>query len=84
MVGMVNHDQQLPLPNPADWTDAPGAAAILGRSRATVYDMVSRGLLTTHRIGGRSMFWVAEVRGIREALDRLTTVQAARRESVRD
>lgn len=82
MVGMAHNEPTLPLPNAADWTDAAGAAAILGRSRSTVYDMVDRGILNKHRVGTSTLFWRAEVEEIRHSLDRLERQQAARNASI--
>lgn len=79
---MANNEPTLPLPNAADWTDAAGAALILGRSRSTVYDMVDRGILSRHRVGASTVFWRAEVEEIRRSLDRLERQRAARNESV--
>lgn len=62
---------EIPLPNPADWTDTEGAAAMLGRNRATVYDLVNRGVLTRYRAGTTSIYWVREVREIVAARRRL-------------
>lgn len=61
-----------PIPNPEDWTDAVGAAAILGRSRATVYDMVERNVIHAYPIGAnRTLFWVPELREVAGMLKRL-------------
>jgi hypothetical protein len=79
MVDMTHTEPQLPLANPEDWTDTAGAACLLGRSRPTVYDMVDRGLLTRHKIGTLSLFWVPEVVEISKALARLARQTAARR-----
>jgi hypothetical protein len=71
LLGMKN-EQRLPIPNPEDWTDAAGAAAILGKSRGTVYDMSTRGVLTAYVIGaGRVLFWVPEVQEVARSLKRL-------------
>lgn len=64
-------DQMSANPNPQDWTDTSGAAEILGATRATVYDYVNKGTLTRHKAGTTSIFWVPEVREVRDALDRL-------------
>lgn len=65
----------LPLPNPGDWTDAPGAATILGRNRSTVYDFVAGGLITAYLVGGKQLFWVPELIEVRDAMARLTRVK---------
>lgn len=94
MVGMMNDeeigrrieagDQARVEREAGKWTDAAGAAAILGRSRSAVYDMVDRQILRKHRVGSSTLFWRAEVEEIRRSLDRIATRRAARRESVRD
>jgi len=61
----------LPLPNPGDWTDAPGAAVIIRRNRSTVYDLVARGLITPYRVGDKTLFWVPELIEVRDAMRRL-------------
>jgi len=58
-------------PNPQDWTDTNGAALILGRGRSTIRDMVADGVLRRHLIGSRPVFWVPELREVREALERV-------------
>jgi hypothetical protein len=76
----MTNEQRLPTPNPEDWTDATGAAAILGKSRATVYDMSTRGVLTPYVIGaGRVLFWVPEVKEVARSLKRLEAGAAASR-----
>jgi excisionase family DNA binding protein len=69
--GMANtHDEPVlfKLPNPQDWLDAEGAAKLLNRSRATVYDMASRGVLTAYEVGGLKIYWRPEVETIANAL----------------
>lgn len=65
---------KLPIPNPEDWTDTGGAADILGKSRATVHEMASSGVITRHPCGisVRPMFWVPELKQVRAALDRVS------------
>jgi predicted DNA-binding transcriptional regulator AlpA len=67
----VNSEMMLMMPNPSDWLDTNQTAEVLGRSRATVYDMVDRGVLTRYQIGGLSVYWLAEVREVAAALRRL-------------
>lgn len=57
----------LDLPNPDAWCDAKQTAAMLGVSRATLYDMVARGSLGDYKIGNIRVFWRAEVIRLREA-----------------
>lgn len=54
-------------PNPEDWTDIEGAAAILGKSRATIYALVDAGALTQYRIGAHRCLWRAEVQHVADA-----------------
>lgn len=61
-------------PNPGDWTDTAGAAEIIGRSRPTVYELVSRNVLTRYQIGTHGMFWVPECREVAASIARLTGV----------
>lgn len=61
----------LALPNPQDWCDVNQACDLLGRSRATVYDMGNRGVLHLHKIGSATVLWRAEVNEVRAALMRL-------------
>jgi hypothetical protein len=68
---MTDTEPKLPLPNPADWTDAGGAAAILGRSRPAVYDMVDRGVIAKYRIGTHTMYWVPQVEQVAAAIRKL-------------
>ena len=71
---------KLPIPNPEDWTDAAGAAAIIGRKRSTVDDMVSRRVLHRYEIGAarRPVFWVPECREVAKALARVSAGAVAR------
>lgn len=64
-------EQELPIPNPEDWTDAGGAAEHLGVARSTVYDMVKSGVLTRHVIGGLGAYWVPELRALFAARERV-------------
>jgi excisionase family DNA binding protein len=73
----------LPLPNPQDWCDIPQACELLGRSRATVYDMRDRGVLHVHKIGSASLLWRAEVLEVATALRRLEVGAAGPRSTVR-
>jgi excisionase family DNA binding protein len=61
--------QALPFPNPGDWTDANGAAAILGVDRATVTRMIQRGTLHAYEIGSGSVriLWAPDVRELAAA-----------------
>lgn len=61
----------LPIPNPEDWTDTNGAAAILGRTRASVKDFVDKGTICKHLLGCTPAYWVPELKEVRDALDRL-------------
>lgn len=61
----------LPLPNPQDWVDIAQACELLGRGRATVYDMRDRGVLTIHEVGSARILWRAEVLDVATALRRL-------------
>lgn len=67
----------LPLPNPQDWVDIGQACALLGRSRATVYDMRDRGVLTIHEVGAARILWRSEVLEVGAALRRLELGAAA-------
>lgn len=79
IVGMADNEPKLPIPNPEDWTDAGGAAEILGRSRPAVYDMVDRGVIHKYRIGTtHTAYWVPEVRHVADAISRLTRREAIR------
>jgi excisionase family DNA binding protein len=69
----------LPIPNPQDWCDINQACELLGRSRATVYDMNDRGVIHIHRIGSSRMLWRAEVLEVATALRRLEVGATARR-----
>lgn len=68
---MSNVEQAFPLPNPHDWTDTLGVAQMINRTRATVHDMVKRGVLTRYQIGGTSAFWVPDVREVAASMRRL-------------
>lgn len=61
----------LPLPNPQDWVDIGQACDLLGRSRATVYDMRDRGVIVIHEVGAARLLWRAEVLEVAGALRRL-------------
>jgi excisionase family DNA binding protein len=63
------------IPNPDDWCDADSAASVLGRSKATVYDMTKRGVLTAYDVGRVKLWWRPEVQKVAAAL----LVVAARR-----
>jgi hypothetical protein len=67
---MIDDMGKTMVPDPDAWVDTAGAAAILGRTRATVYDMVERGVLVRYRIGPHAVFWAAEVREVAAALSR--------------
>lgn len=71
----LKHGPTAEVPNPQDWTDAAGAAAIIGRARATIDDMAARGVLTRYEIGAslRPLFWVPECREVARALARVAT-----------
>lgn len=61
-----------PIPDPEEqWCDTLQAAALLNRSRATVYDMALRGLLTQRYVGRATLYWRPEVLEIAAALKRL-------------
>lgn len=61
----------LPIPNPQDWTDTNGAAALLARTRSSIYDFTSKGTITRYTIGDLPVYWVPELKEVRDALDRL-------------
>jgi len=76
-------NNQTLLPNPQDWLSIGGAATLLGVSDATVYRMVSTGILTGYRAdNGRGpykapvMLWRAEVEGVRFARATLRPARA--------
>lgn len=79
MAAMVNQ-MELPMPNPEQWLDTNQTAEALGRRRATVYDMVERGVLTRYRIGALSVFWRPEVTEVAAALRRLEVRSNAQRD----
>jgi excisionase family DNA binding protein len=49
------------LPNPQDWVDARTAADMCGVKLPTLWDWLSKGTLTTYKIGTHRLFWRAEV-----------------------
>lgn len=55
------------------------ACDLLGRSRATVYDMRDRGVLHVHKIGSASLLWRTEVLEVATALRRLEVGASTRR-----
>jgi len=65
------------IPNPEDWLDAEGVATVLNRSRATVYSMAERGVITPYFIGGLKLYWRPEVQTIAEALRKLAARSGA-------
>lgn len=68
---MSKNDPTLPIPNPYDWCDVRQACELLGRSRASVYDMFGRGVLTPYKIGTVTLLWRHEVTEVAAALKRL-------------
>jgi excisionase family DNA binding protein len=59
---------ELKIPNPNDWCDAELASEVLGRSKATVYDMSKRGVLTAYRVGRITLWWRPQVEKVSLAL----------------
>ena len=53
------------------FVDRQGAANLLGRSPATVHDMVNRGVLTPYRVGTQVIYSRAECESVAAALQRL-------------
>jgi hypothetical protein len=75
---MTDTQPSLPLPNPGDWTDAAGAADLLGRSRPAVYDMVDRGVIHKYRLGSHTLYWVPEIQQVAAALQRVARTNGMR------
>lgn len=53
------------------FVDSAAAAAMLGRSRATVCDMADRGVLTRYAVGSAVLYWRDEVADMADALRRI-------------
>lgn len=61
-----------PVPDPEElWADTQQAADILHRSRATVYDMALRGVITPRYIGRATVYYRPELHDVAVALRRL-------------
>lgn len=74
MIGMTN-SERLDVGMAAGllegFTDTQGAAEALNRSRATVIDMVEKGLITRFRVGAAVLYWLPQIREVAAALRRL-------------
>jgi hypothetical protein len=64
-------DVHRPLTLLDNFEDSTGAAFLLQRSRATLVDMVNRGLITRYRVGKAVLYFRPEILEVAEALRRL-------------
>lgn len=74
---MTNTEQPDPKLLLEKFTDSGGACFYLKRSRATLCDMVERGLIKRYRRGTAVLYYLPEVLEVADALQRLDIARAA-------